>query len=152
MKRKSFEVGDHIWKIILPIGSKDKEFRKWSPNWEKPFKVHQVLSRNAYWLASQQEEPHNKFINEKYLNLSYFPCHVGNCRNFPKELGRSHGLQGDNVGEMVLFYVLNKKNMRFSHCFLKNSSVFNMVLVQHILSRLFSHCFLKYSNFLQCCT
>ena len=28
IKRKSFEVEELIWKIILPIGSKDKEFGK----------------------------------------------------------------------------------------------------------------------------
>ena len=31
-QEKSFEVGDLVWKIILPIGSKDKEFGKLSPN------------------------------------------------------------------------------------------------------------------------
>ena len=43
IKRKSFEVGEFVWKIILSVGSKDKELGKWSPNWEGPFKVHQVL-------------------------------------------------------------------------------------------------------------
>ena len=32
IKRKSFEVGELVWKIILPVGSKDKELGKWSPN------------------------------------------------------------------------------------------------------------------------
>ena len=32
VKRKSFEVGDIVWKIILPVGSKDIELGKWSPN------------------------------------------------------------------------------------------------------------------------
>ena len=40
IKRKSFEVGDLVWNNILPVGSKDKELGKWSPNWEGPFKVH----------------------------------------------------------------------------------------------------------------
>ena len=48
IKRKSFEVGELVWKIILLVGSKDKELRKWSPNWKGPFKVHQLLPRNAY--------------------------------------------------------------------------------------------------------
>ena len=48
VKRKSFEEGELIWKVVLPIGSKDRELRKWSPNWEGPFKVHQILPRNAY--------------------------------------------------------------------------------------------------------
>ena len=32
IKRKSFEVGELVWKIIRPISSKDKELGKWSPN------------------------------------------------------------------------------------------------------------------------
>ena len=43
VKRKSFEEGKFVWKVMLPIGAKDRELGKWSPNWEGPFKVHQVL-------------------------------------------------------------------------------------------------------------
>ena len=32
VNRKSFEVGDLVWKITLPIGSKDRELGKWCPN------------------------------------------------------------------------------------------------------------------------
>ena len=52
IKRKSFEVGELVWKIILLVGSKDKELGKWSPFWERPFKVHQVLPGNTYWLEN----------------------------------------------------------------------------------------------------
>ena len=48
----------------MPVGSKDKELGKWSPNWEGPFKVHQVLPGNAYWLANLQGETHKRFIDE----------------------------------------------------------------------------------------
>ena len=41
-------------------------------NWEGPFKVHQVLPGNAYWLESLQGEPHKRCINGKYLKR-YFP-------------------------------------------------------------------------------
>ena len=57
IKRKSFEVGELVWKVILLVGSKDKELCKWSPNYEGPFKVHQVLPRNAYCLENLQGEP-----------------------------------------------------------------------------------------------
>ena len=40
IKRKIFEVGELVWKIILLVGSKDKKLGKWSPNWEGPFKAH----------------------------------------------------------------------------------------------------------------
>ena len=39
VKRKQFAEGDIIWKAILPIGTKDPRFSKWSPNWEGPFIV-----------------------------------------------------------------------------------------------------------------
>ena len=56
---------------MLPISSKDREFEKWSSNWEGPFKVHQVLPGNAYWLSSLERESHKRFINGKYLK-KYF--------------------------------------------------------------------------------
>jgi hypothetical protein len=34
VKKKSFQIGDIIWKTILPIGSRSNKFGKWSPNWE----------------------------------------------------------------------------------------------------------------------
>ena len=71
VKRKSFEVGDLVWNIILPVGSKDKELGKWSPDWEGLFSVHRVLLGNTYWLTNLQGEPHKSFINGKYLK-KYF--------------------------------------------------------------------------------
>ncbi|KAI5324062.1 hypothetical protein L3X38_033135 [Prunus dulcis] len=44
-KAKSFGVGDLVWKTILPIGSKDLKFGKWSPTWEGPFIIHQILGK-----------------------------------------------------------------------------------------------------------
>ena len=72
-RRKSFEEGELVWKVVLPIGSKDREFRKLSHNWEEPFKVHQVLHGNAYWLSSLEGEQHKRFINGKYLKI-YDEC------------------------------------------------------------------------------
>ena len=40
VRKKSFEEGELVWKVVLPICAKDKELRKWSSNWEGPFKVH----------------------------------------------------------------------------------------------------------------
>ena len=58
--------------MVFPDGAKDKELGKWPPNWEGPFKVHQVLLENAYGLSSLEGEPHKRFINGKYLK-KYFP-------------------------------------------------------------------------------
>ena len=41
VKRNNFDEGELVWKVVLPIGSKDRELGKWSPNWEGPFKVRQ---------------------------------------------------------------------------------------------------------------
>ena len=32
VKIKSFQIRDFVWKTILPIGSKDNKFGKWSPS------------------------------------------------------------------------------------------------------------------------
>ena len=32
VKIKQFSEGDLVWKVKLPIGSKDSKFGKWSPN------------------------------------------------------------------------------------------------------------------------
>ena len=32
VRRKSFEERELVWKVVLPIGAKDRELRKWSPN------------------------------------------------------------------------------------------------------------------------
>ena len=31
VKAKSFDQGDLVWKLVLPIGAKDPKFGKWSP-------------------------------------------------------------------------------------------------------------------------
>ena len=72
VRRKSFEGGEIIWKVVLSISAKDKELGKWSSRWEGPFKVHQVLPGNASCLSSLEGELHKSFINGKYLK-KYFP-------------------------------------------------------------------------------
>ena len=57
---------------MLPIDAKDRELGKWSPNWEGPFQVYQVLLGNAYWLSSLKGELDKRFINGKYFK-KYFP-------------------------------------------------------------------------------
>ena len=32
VKLKNFQVGDLVWKVILPFGSRDRKFGKWSPS------------------------------------------------------------------------------------------------------------------------
>jgi hypothetical protein len=42
-----FQVGDLVWKTILPIGSRSNKFRKWSPNWKGPYKIEEVIMGNS---------------------------------------------------------------------------------------------------------
>jgi hypothetical protein len=48
VKENSFQVGDFVWKMILPIGSRSSRFEKWSPNWEGPYRIEKVIPGNSY--------------------------------------------------------------------------------------------------------
>ena len=39
VRPKTFAIGDLVWKVILPLGTKDPYLGKWSPNWEGPYLV-----------------------------------------------------------------------------------------------------------------
>ncbi|XP_070672388.1 uncharacterized protein [Malus domestica] len=51
VKLKSFKEGDLVWKAVLPLGAQLRGFGKWSPTWEGPFIVSQVLDNGGYYLA-----------------------------------------------------------------------------------------------------
>jgi hypothetical protein len=72
VKSKSFQVGDLVWKTILPLGLKSNKFGKWSPSWEGPLKVIKVVFENSYMLETLQGEHLSRAINERYLK-QYFP-------------------------------------------------------------------------------
>jgi len=72
VKSKSFQVGELVWKTILPIGSKSNKFGKWSPNWEGPYEVIKVVFGNSYVLETLQGERLTRAINGRYLK-KYFP-------------------------------------------------------------------------------
>jgi hypothetical protein len=59
---KSFQVGDLVWKTILPLGTRSGKFGKWSPSWEGSFTVIRVVSGNAYFVEA---------LNRKYLKRYY---------------------------------------------------------------------------------
>ena len=76
-RRKNFEEGELIWKVVLLIGAKDKELGKWSSNREGPFKVHQLLPGNAYWLSNLDGEPQKK-VHQWKVPQEIFSHDVGN--------------------------------------------------------------------------
>jgi hypothetical protein len=72
VKAKSFQVGDLVWKTVLPLRSKDQKFGKWSPSWEGPYKVIQVMPGNTYLLQTLQGKDLLKAFNGCFLK-QYHP-------------------------------------------------------------------------------
>jgi hypothetical protein len=68
---KSFQVGDLVWKTILPLGTRSGKFGKWSPSWEGSFRVIQVGSGNAYFVENHEGQSLLKSLNEKYVKCYY---------------------------------------------------------------------------------
>jgi hypothetical protein len=71
VRDKSFQVGDLVWKTILPIGSKSNKFGKWSPSWEGPYKVVRVCSGNSYMVESLQGRQLPRVLNGRYSKKFY---------------------------------------------------------------------------------
>jgi hypothetical protein len=72
VKGKEFAEGDLVWKLILPIGSRDPKYGKWSPNWEGPYRSSQCVLGNAYILETLEGEKFARALNGKYLK-KYYP-------------------------------------------------------------------------------
>ena len=73
VKGKQFSEGDLVWKVKLPIGSKDSKFDKWSSNWEGPYRIKCYAPGNAYVLETLGgEEGFDRAFNGKYLK-KYYP-------------------------------------------------------------------------------
>ena len=70
--KKTFETGDLVWKLRLPIGVKDNQFGKWSPNWEGPYMVSRCVPGNSYFLKELQGKEFVRALNDKYLK-KYYP-------------------------------------------------------------------------------
>jgi hypothetical protein len=77
VKVKKFEEGDLVWKVILLIGTKDRSFGKWSPNWEGPFRVVRCAPGNAYILKTLLGEEFTRAINGRFLMGFYPTIEVG---------------------------------------------------------------------------
>jgi hypothetical protein len=78
VKAKSFDQGDLVWKLVLPIGTKDLMFGKWSPTWEGPYRVNRCVPGNAYILETLEGEDFFSALNGKYLK-KILPKYVGRC-------------------------------------------------------------------------
>ena len=71
VKGKSFQVGDLVWKTILPLGMKSNKFGKWSPSWKGPYKIIKVIPRDSYMMETVQSERLPRAINGRYLKKYY---------------------------------------------------------------------------------
>ena len=71
IKYRSFDEGDLVWKTILPIGSNDPKYGKWSPKWEGPFQIHKVFKGGFYHLRSLKGHIHLRKINGRFLKLCF---------------------------------------------------------------------------------
>ena len=67
VKKKTFQVGGLVSKIILPREARDLKFGKWSPSWEGPYKIVKVIMGNSYMMESLQSMPLRRALNGKYL-------------------------------------------------------------------------------------
>ena len=72
VREKSFQIGDLVWKTVLPIGTKDKRFGKWSPSWEGLYKIVEIVPGNSYFVQSLRGGKLSKALNGKYLK-KYHP-------------------------------------------------------------------------------
>ncbi|XP_043710267.1 uncharacterized protein LOC122659194 [Telopea speciosissima] len=71
VRSKAFAESNLVLKAILPIGCKDPRFGKWSPTWEGPFVVHQVLKGRAYHLRTVDGQVQLRPLNGKYLKRGH---------------------------------------------------------------------------------
>jgi hypothetical protein len=72
VKENSFQIRDLVWKAVLSIGSKSNKFGKWSPNWEGPYRIEEVIAENYYMVQSIQGTSLPRALNGKYLK-KYYP-------------------------------------------------------------------------------
>ncbi|CAL2247417.1 unnamed protein product [Prunus armeniaca] len=70
VKDKSFE-GEIVWKAVLPLGTHITGYEKWSPTWEGPFIIKQILGLGAYRLQDRDGDVHAAPVNGKWLKKFY---------------------------------------------------------------------------------
>jgi hypothetical protein len=72
VKKKSFQVGELVWKTILSLGTQSNKYGKWSPTWEGPNKVVGMVPGGAYFVETLEGCRLSKELNGKYLK-QYHP-------------------------------------------------------------------------------
>ena len=107
VKAKSFDQGDLVWKLVLPIGTKDPKFGKWSPTWEGPYKISKCVPGNVYVLETLEGEEFFRALIGKYLKKYYLSVWV-----YAQPIGRNNRLVSNIADkEKVLPLAQNKKGL-----------------------------------------
>jgi hypothetical protein len=70
---KSFQIGTLLWKTIFISETKDRKFGKWSPSWEVPYTIVEIVPGNSYFVQSLQGKKLPKALNGRYLKKKYYP-------------------------------------------------------------------------------
>ncbi|CAN6687494.1 unnamed protein product [Malus baccata var. baccata] len=103
VKAKSFKEGDLVWKTVLPLGPQLRGFGKWSPTWEGPFIISQVLNKGGYYLADIEGKGEKYPINVKFLK-KYCPtlwdvrhCYIEEDANWFSDVFLDNTRSGDRV-------------------------------------------------------
>jgi hypothetical protein len=71
VKGKSFQIGDLVWKTILPLGTRDNKFGKFSLSWEGPYRIIGIVPGNPYFMETLEGKGLAKALNGKYLKKFY---------------------------------------------------------------------------------
>ncbi|CAL2256894.1 unnamed protein product [Prunus armeniaca] len=62
-KNKCFEEGEIVWKAVLPLGTHIAGYGKWSPTWEGPFIIKQILGLGMYRIEVEMSMLHQSMAN-----------------------------------------------------------------------------------------
>ena len=72
VRPKNFQVGDLVWELVLPIGSKDPMYGKCSPNWHGPYRIVETAPGNSYLMETLEGVRFSRNVNGNYLK-KYYP-------------------------------------------------------------------------------
>jgi hypothetical protein len=74
VKLKEFQVRDLVWEAVLPLGTKDAAYEKWSPNWHGPYRIDHVLPGNVYMLEELDGVKFPVVVNGQHLKKNFPAC------------------------------------------------------------------------------
>ncbi|WVZ76831.1 LOW QUALITY PROTEIN: hypothetical protein U9M48_024760 [Paspalum notatum var. saurae] len=77
VKPKNFKIGDLVWELVLPVGTKDSAFGKWSPNWHGPYRIVETAPGNSYRMETLEGVQFFRNVNGKYLKKYYPSMWIG---------------------------------------------------------------------------